>query len=165
MAEVPEFDFKEFLRHSLEFGKSVILEDAPRELSPQVMILFPERGGIGIAAGLLHLDREYWPGAIEGMLEQTRGFAYVILSEAWVSVPQGMAQDSATMAAMRHSSLADLDVPKREVLMAAYSGPGGGQMLTIEILEGRKAFGETMEVAVELGRLVNIGGVCGPPKD
>ncbi len=157
-----DFDPKWLVEHALEFGmQNIINRTDGSELIPQAMIFtLHDDETVGIIVMLLMLEKDLWAPYIHMALEEHGGFGYVLLTEGWVYKSRGDdEEDAAVFAALQHSTLADLEVRKTEVLQAAYSGYGGNLQGIVEIKEGRKAFGEVTFLYPNGGRMNNIGNI------
>lgn len=163
--EAQMFEFVKFeMLGSLEIAQRVILAGGEEDTFAPMVHVYSQNEENGVVCGLLQLPmsaadeepdeedphgmesmhslKELWSMMIEQVCRQVNAFGYLMLSEAWATMADGSTDAATTMAAMQHASLGDLDLPKREVLMCTYQGPGGPASCLIEIKPGRRKFGD-----------------------
>lgn len=155
--EAKEF-IKTLLTIFLDYAKGVIETNTGEEMSPSLICFHVEEDG---EVTLTTVDfggipKGEWPGAILHFCVKYEAQSYIFLTEAWSTVPTADEKEAtAILLAMQHSSLEELDVPKKEVVMAAYTGPGGNWAGFMEIKEGR-VLGERWFPGLEEGEEVEV---------
>jgi hypothetical protein len=162
---------KKKMEIGMEIGRISLLS-IPAATSSPFALLFSEGRKDGEEEvgffSLAGIPKAVWRDDIAVLLFQTGSYGYVVVAEAWVTAHETPEQQAATMAALRHSPLGELDVPKKEVLMSSASGPDGSWVSTLEFKRVTKEDGTVEIVFGEMechesteGNLVNIGDVEG----
>lgn len=143
-------DYMDFVKKNMEIvlDKAAILakdgEVAPIAFiirnNPNIMSPNDPPFEIGLLPVQDGMSKDMFAQAISIFVKQLGATGYIFLCEAW------MTTDPEAAKKMENESLAEMDVPKTEVVFASYSGIGGGIMAKRDVLENR-----------ELGPIVFMG--------
>ena len=164
--ESESFDPKVMIEASLRHARKGV-ELGLNPLPPIADLYRVTPDGIGVVRVVLPTPtspavKDAWAAIIEALIGQTGSFAYILITEAYVARGDQMseAENLALAAALEHSELSELDVPKLDVVLAQYNGPGGPLCGWMEFGEDRQLGPvECPDTGGGFGRLVGLGGV------
>jgi hypothetical protein len=137
------------------------------ELDPSIQYVQEIPGGWS-TLGAMPLpmgDKDVTAGLIDVTCRMLGACGYFFTSESWMADAEGQNSEK-LLKGLETQSLADLDVPKREVLSITYCGQGGTHLAFAGIINfpnGRRELGELEILSLPgskvEGRFVNLGDV------